>query len=321
MNPAIEFDGRLVPRVGFGTMRLTGLGVAGPPPDLAEARRVLRRAIELGVRVFDTAWYYGPDVPNQLLAEAVRESHQDVVVATKLGWNFGSRGVASAHTREQLRAAMQRDLRLLAGVPIAITHLRWTSDPAVSEPFRRALAAMVEMRDEGSCRHVGLSNVGRAQLEYALSQTPIGSVSNSFSVADQGDAEIVELTASEGIAYLPWLPLRAGNPRPDGRALSLGREPRLLRHQRRDHRRPASRPWTDPGLKPETWHRDPRPAAIPRRLTMNASSYGRYGQWTHPGRVDYAFSRWTLPPGLGRAPDRITSSWRLDAYRAPALCR
>ena len=108
---------------------------------------------------------------------------------------------------------MQRDLRLLAGVPIAITHLRWTSDPAVSEPFRRALAAMVEMRDEGSCRHVGLSNVGRAQLEYALSQTPIGSVSNSFSVADQGDAEIVELTASEGIAYLPWLPLRAGNPR------------------------------------------------------------------------------------------------------------
>jgi aryl-alcohol dehydrogenase-like predicted oxidoreductase len=193
-------------------MRLTGPGVAGPPPDMAEARRVLRRAIELGVRVFDTAWYYGPDVPNQLLAEAVRASGEDVVVATKLGWNFGTRGVATAHTRDELRGAMQRDLRLLAGVPVAITHLRWTSDRAVSDQFRRALDAMVEMRDEGSFRHVGLSNVGRAQLDYALQVTSIGSASNSFSVADQGDAELVDLTAREGIAYLPWLPLRAGGP-------------------------------------------------------------------------------------------------------------
>jgi pyridoxine 4-dehydrogenase len=207
----IELAGRPVPRLGYGTMRLTGPGVLGPPPNLAEARRVVRRALELGVRVFDTAWYYGPDVPNRLLAEATGACPEDVVIATKLGWDYGAGPLASAHAPEQLRAAMARDLGLLAGVPISIVHLRWTSDRRVNESFRRALAAMIEMRDEGSFRHVGLSNVGRAQLEYALAETEIASVSNSYSVSDQGDDEIVDLTACRGIAYLPWLPLRPGS--------------------------------------------------------------------------------------------------------------
>jgi len=209
----IELDGTLVRRLGYGTMRLTGPGVLGPPADLAGARRVLSRALELGVRVFDTAWYYGPDIPNQLLADAIRACPDHVVVATKLGWDFKGGGrPASAHTPEQLRMAMARDLRLLAGVPISIVHLRWTSERSVSESFRRALAAMIEMRGEGSFRHVGLSNIGRAQLEYALTQTEIASVSNSYSVADQADDELVDFTALNGIAYLPWLPLRAGSP-------------------------------------------------------------------------------------------------------------
>jgi pyridoxine 4-dehydrogenase len=180
---------------------------------MAEARRVLNRALELGVRVFDTAWYYGPDVPNQLLAEAVRTRPENVVIATKLGWDYADGGdLGSAHTPERLRAAMARDLRLLAGTSISIVHPRWTNDRAVTESFRRALAAMIEMRDEGRFRHVGLSNVGRAQLEYALSQTGIASVSNAYSVSDQRDDELVGLTARHGIAYLPWLPLRRGDP-------------------------------------------------------------------------------------------------------------
>jgi len=179
---------------------------------MGEARRVLRRALELGVRVFDTAWYYGPDVPNQLLAEAIHACPEDVVIATKLGWDYGAGDLASAHTPEQLRAAMARDLRLLAGNPISIVHLRWTNDRRVSGSFKRALAAMTEMREEGSFRHVGMSNVGRAQLEYALTVTEIASVSNSYSLADQTDDELVDLTARQGIAYLPWLPLRAGSP-------------------------------------------------------------------------------------------------------------
>jgi aryl-alcohol dehydrogenase-like predicted oxidoreductase len=211
---SIELDGTRVLRVGFGTMRLTGPGVLGLPPDMAEARRVLNRALELGVRVFDTAWYYGPDVPNQLLAEAVRARPENVVIATKVGWDYADSGdLSSAHTPERLRAAMARDLRLLTGTSISIVHLRWTSDRSVSESFRRALAAMIAMRDEGSFRHVGLSNIGRAQLEYALTQTGIASVSNSYSVADQSDDELVDLTARHGIAYLPWLPLRRGDPR------------------------------------------------------------------------------------------------------------
>jgi len=207
----IEIDGRPVPRLGYGTMRLTGPGAFGPPPSMAEARRVLSRAIELGVRVFDTAWYYGPDVPNQLLAEAIRACPDDVVIATKLGWDYGGGRLGSAHSPAQLRVAMARDLRLLAGNRISIVHLRWTSDRSVSGSFTRALDAMIEMREEGDFRHVGLSNVSRAQLEYALARTEIASVSNSYSVSDQSDDELVDFTADQGIAYLPWLPLRPGS--------------------------------------------------------------------------------------------------------------
>jgi aryl-alcohol dehydrogenase-like predicted oxidoreductase len=106
---------------------------------------------------------------------------------------------------------MERDLRLLGADAISIVHLRWSSDRSVSEPFRRAVAAMIEMREEGKLHHIGLSNVGLAQLEYALTRTEIASVSNSYSVADQADSETVDYTARHGIAYLPWLPLRTGS--------------------------------------------------------------------------------------------------------------
>jgi len=190
-------------------MRLTGPGVLGPRADRAEALRVLDRALQLGVRVFDTAWYYGPDIPNQLLAQALRADPRQVVIATKLGAEYDRDGrLTAAHSPEKLREGMQRDLRLLGAGSIAIVHLRWGNDRAPSESFGRALATMIEMRDEQSFRHIGLSNVGLAQLEYAMSRTDVASVSNSFSVADQADGDLVDFTARHGIAYLPWLPLR-----------------------------------------------------------------------------------------------------------------
>jgi pyridoxine 4-dehydrogenase len=193
-------------------MRLTGPGVLGPPANRAEALHVLKRALQLGIRVFDTAWYYGPDVPNQLLAQTLRGDARQVVIATKLGAEYDRRRrLVPAHSPEKLREGMQRDLRLLGAGSIAIVHLRWGDDRAVSDPFRRALAAMIEMRNEQSFQHIGLSNVGLAQLEYALSRTDIASVSNSFSVADQADGDLVDFTAGHGIAYLPWLPLRGGS--------------------------------------------------------------------------------------------------------------
>jgi aryl-alcohol dehydrogenase-like predicted oxidoreductase len=211
-HPSIELVGTRVLRIGYGTMRLTGPGVIGPPADPAEARLVLRRALELGVRVFDTAWYYGPDTPNRLLAEATHSYPADLVIATKLGWAYDGAGrLVPAHTPEKLRAGMERDVRLLGTDAISIVHLRWDNDREVSPAFRRALATMIEMRQAGLFRHLGLSNVGLMQLEHALTATELASVSNSFSVADQTDGEIIDFTARHGIAYLPWLPLRAGS--------------------------------------------------------------------------------------------------------------
>jgi pyridoxine 4-dehydrogenase len=215
-----QLAGKLVPRIGYGTMRLTGPGVLGPPADRAEALLVLDRALQLGVRVFDTAWYYGPDVPNRLLAQALRGDPRSVVIATKLGAEYDRHGrLVAAHSPEKLREGLERDLRLLGAGSIAIVHLRWGNDRAVSEPFRRALAAMIEMRSEHSFGHIGLSNVGLAQLEYALSRTHVASVSNSFSVVDQADRDVVDFTARHGIAYLPWLPLRGGS---TGQARAIG---------------------------------------------------------------------------------------------------
>jgi pyridoxine 4-dehydrogenase len=191
---------------------------------MTEARNVLRRALELGTRVFDTAWYYGPDIPNQLLAEATRSYPGDLVIATKLGWEYDPAGrLVSAHTPAKLRSGMERDLRLL-GPKISIVHLRWGDDRSVSELFSRALAAMIEMREEGSFRHIGLSNVGLAQLQYALTKTEIASVSNSYSLADQADTAVVEFSAQSGIAYLPWLPLRVGSDKQMRTLAGWGRE-------------------------------------------------------------------------------------------------
>jgi pyridoxine 4-dehydrogenase len=216
----VQLAGRPVPRIGYGTMRLTGPGVLGPPTHRAEALLVLERALQLGIRVFDTAWYYGPDVPNQLLAQTLRADPQSVVIATKLGAEYDRHGrLVPAHSPEKLREGMQRDLSLLGAGSIAIVHLRWGNDRAVSDAFRRALAAMIEMRNEQSFRHIGLSNVGLAQLEYALSRTDVASISNSFSVADQADGDLVDFAARHGIAYLPWLPLRGGS---TGQARAVG---------------------------------------------------------------------------------------------------
>jgi pyridoxine 4-dehydrogenase len=207
----LELSGRRVPRIGYGTMRLTGPGVLGPPADLAAALCLLERALQLQIAVFDTAWYYGPDTPNQLLAQALRSHTGRVVIATKLGWEYdSSRRLVPAQDPERLRAGMRRDLNTFGAGAISIVHLRWGNDRAVTDQFRRALATMVQMRDNGSFAAIGLSNVGIAQLEYALTQADIESVSNSFSVTDQRDEEVLDLTTRGAIAYLPWLPLRGG---------------------------------------------------------------------------------------------------------------
>jgi len=203
----LSLAGRDVPRLGYGTMRLTGPHIFGPPADRDEAVRVLRRAVELGVRVIDTSWYYGPYVANEILAEALHP-YDDLVLVTKLG---GARrddaSWYSALTPDELRAGCEHDLRLLRVDSVPVAHLRWM--PGATVPIDEALGAMVGLRDEGKIQHIGLSNVTPEQIDAALAVTPLETVSNAYSVVDRKDEATVDRCASEGIAYLPFFPLGA----------------------------------------------------------------------------------------------------------------
>ena len=197
-----------VPRFGYGTMRLTGPHIFGPPADRAEAVRVLRRAVELGVRVIDTAWYYGPEVADEILAEALHPYPDDLVIVTKLGG--ARRPDASWHaalTPDELRAGCEQDLRLLRLDSIPVVHLRWM--PGADVDLDDALGAMVRLQEEGKVQRIGLSNMSLEQVEKARQQIDVVTVSNAFSVLQRDDAPLVDLCAREGIAYLPFFPLGA----------------------------------------------------------------------------------------------------------------
>ncbi len=210
----VPFAGRTVPRLGFGAMRLPGPGVSGPPRDRAAAVSLVRRAVDQGVRVIDTAWYYGPDVADEILAEALRPYRADLVFVTKLGAErTGDKAWTTALRPEQLRAGCERELRLLGVDSVPVTHLRWTDDPASEASFVDALGAMRQLRQDGKIEYIGLSNVTLDQLDIALQVTDIASVSNSYSVTGRDDDPMVERCERLGIAYLPFFPFDMGRVR------------------------------------------------------------------------------------------------------------
>jgi aryl-alcohol dehydrogenase-like predicted oxidoreductase len=189
-------------------MRLTGPHIFGPPADRAQAVQVLRRAIELGVRVIDTSWYYGPYVANEILAEALHPYADDLVIVTKLGG--ARRDDASwyaALTPAELRAGCEHDLRLLKLDQVPVAHLRWIDNPDAS--FDAALEAMVELREAGKIGAIGLSNIDQSQLATALAVTPIATVSNAYSVLDRTHDGLVVDCEREQIPFLPFFPLGA----------------------------------------------------------------------------------------------------------------
>jgi pyridoxine 4-dehydrogenase len=197
-----------VPRFGYGTMRLTGPRIFGPPADRDEALVVLRGAVDAGIRVIDTAWYYGPDVANELLAEALSPYPDDLVIVTKLG---GARtpdgGWHSFIAPDQLREGVEHDLRQLGLDSIPVTHLRWMDNPDVG--FSEALDGILALVAAGKIQRVGLSNITEAHLDIALAKTPVVSVSNAYSVLNRDDDALVDRCTREGIAYLPFFPLGA----------------------------------------------------------------------------------------------------------------
>ncbi len=209
----IEIGGDLVVRrLGFGAMRITGDGIWGDPPDRDQAEAVLRRAVELGVNFIDTADAYGPEVSETLIAQALHPYPDDLVIATKGGLVRPGPGRWDADGRpEHLRAACEGSLQRLRldQIPLYQFH---RPDPRV--PLAESLGALVQLKDEGKIRHIGICNVSQAELQAAQQVTPIVSVQNRFNAADRQSESLVDTCELEQIPFLPWAPIQQADSNP-----------------------------------------------------------------------------------------------------------
>jgi pyridoxine 4-dehydrogenase len=205
----VSLGGELtVNRLGFGAMRITGEGIWGPPKDPMAAIAVLRRAIELGVNFIDTADSYGPNVSEELIAEALAPYSKDLVIATKGGWNRpGPNQWTHDASPAHLRKAVEGSLKRLRVDHIDVYQLH-IPDPAV--PFDASIETLANMQSEGKIRLVGLSNVTVEHIERARKIVPIVSVQNRYSFADREWDHVVDYCERNGIAFIPWFPLGAG---------------------------------------------------------------------------------------------------------------
>jgi pyridoxine 4-dehydrogenase len=197
-----------VHRLGFGAMRVCGPDIWGEPKDREAAKHVLRRAVELGHNFFDTADSYGPGVSEQLIAEALHPYPEGLVIGTKGGLLRPHRHawVPDGHP-EHLRAALDGSLKRLRLDRIDLYQLH-APDPRV--PFAESVGVLAEMQRAGKIRHVGLSNVGVAQLNDARRIVPIVSVQNCYNLQDRSSEDVLRACEKLGIAFLPWYPLNAG---------------------------------------------------------------------------------------------------------------
>jgi aryl-alcohol dehydrogenase-like predicted oxidoreductase len=230
-----------VHRVGFGAMQLPGPGVFGPPRDHDQAIAVLRRAVELGVDHIDTAQFYGPDVANQLIREALHPYPENLALVSKVGARRDDEGNwISAQEPDDLRADIEHNLRELGVDKLAAVNLRIHSgDPNAVGPvdrdlFDRQLTAMIAARDEGLIGGIGLSSVSVDHLRIALDRTEIVTVQNAYNLVDRSSQPVLDLTTEHGISFVPFFPLGSGfnadnpvlgNPAVKKAAADLGRTP------------------------------------------------------------------------------------------------
>jgi aryl-alcohol dehydrogenase-like predicted oxidoreductase len=215
-----------VRRLGFGAMRVTGEGIWGDPPDRDAAKAVLRRAVELGVTLIDTADSYGPEVSEDLIREALHPYPEDLVIATKAGLVRPGPGVWERNGRpEHLRAAVEGSLGRLGLERIDLLQLH-AVDPDV--PIEDSLGALVELRDAGRIRHIGVSNVDADQLDRAIDVAGVVSVQNRYSLTDRASDDVLDRCEERGLAFLPWRPLGGGAGGPSALAWLLRRSPAML---------------------------------------------------------------------------------------------
>jgi pyridoxine 4-dehydrogenase len=206
---------RRVRRIGFGAMRLPGPGVWGPPADRDAALAVLRRAVALGVDHIDTAQYYGPDVANALIREALHPYPDGLLIATKVGARRGDdRSWQPAAAPDELSAAVHDNLRSLGVERLGLVNFRLGGDgkglAGSGVPLAESLGALIELRDEGLIEAIGVSAVSVAELHDARAITAIAEVQNHFSLADRSGADVLEACGELGIAFVPFFPLGAG---------------------------------------------------------------------------------------------------------------
>ena len=198
-----------VNRMGFGAMRITGKGIWGPPANVAAALATLRRAVELGVNFIDTADSYGPDVSEELIAEALWPYPAGLVITTKAGWTRHGPGVwqhdaSPAHIERAIEGSLKR-LRL-ERIDVYQLHI---PDPAVS--FDASMEALARLKEQGKIRHVGLSNVTLEHIQRARKMVPIVCVQNRYSFSDREWDFVLDYCEANGIAFLPWGPMAQGH--------------------------------------------------------------------------------------------------------------
>ena len=202
-------DGLSVRRLGFGAMRITGDGVWGPPADRDGALATVRRTVELGINLIDTADSYGPKVSEELIAEALHPYPDDLVIATKGGLERTGPGQWPRNGRpDHLREACEGSLRRLQVDRIDLYQLH---SPDADVPYEESVGAIKELQDEGKIRLAGVSNVSVEQLEQAREILEVVTVQNRFNLGDRNSEDVLDRCEELGIGFIPWFPLNAGS--------------------------------------------------------------------------------------------------------------
>jgi pyridoxine 4-dehydrogenase len=205
-SDTVLLAGRPVHRMGFGAMQLPGPGVFGPPADRAQALSILRQAVEAGVDHIDTAQFYGPDVANELIHEALFPYPEDLVLVSKVGAvRDEKRQWLPAQRPEELRSGVEANLASLEIEQVPVVNLR--RHPETDVPLAEQLDAMTALRDEGLIGAMGLSNVALDDYVMARSRTEVACVQNAFNLTDRSDQPLFDACRADDVPYVPFFPL------------------------------------------------------------------------------------------------------------------
>ena len=206
----VRFGDLTVNRLGFGAMRITGDGIWGEPKDPEEAKRVLRRLLELDVNLIDTADSYGPEVSERLIGETLAPYKAGLVIATKGGYvRTGPNQWKPNRKPEHLRSALEGSLKRLKLERIDVYQLHNAADPTV--PLADSIGELAIMQSEGKIRHIGVSNFSVAQLTEARSLVKVVSVQNRYNLGDRASEAVLKECEQLGIPFIPWAPLGKSN--------------------------------------------------------------------------------------------------------------